>query len=78
MTSLDAPQGATVYTITPPSASDSNPARPFPSRSAVHYELSEDGSVLSLVLDKSWLDDSHRVFPATIDPEVWFRLYAAG
>ncbi len=65
-------QGATVYTITPPSASDSNPARPFPSRSAVHYELSEGGTVLSLVLDKAWLDDSKRVFPVTIDPEVWF------
>ncbi len=65
-------QGAVVYTLTPPSASDANPARPFPSRSAVHYELSEGGTVLSVVLDKAWLDDPSRIFPVTIDPEVWF------
>ncbi len=65
-------QGATIYTITPPSASDADPDRPFPSRSAVHYELSEGGSVLSLVLDRSWLNDPNRLFPVTIDPEVWF------
>jgi hypothetical protein len=64
-------KGAVVYTLTPPSASDSSPDHPFPSRSPVRYELSADGSVLSLVLDKAWLTDPKRLFPVTIDPEAW-------
>ncbi|HEY4811305.1 MAG TPA: DNRLRE domain-containing protein [Solirubrobacteraceae bacterium] len=64
--------GETIYTLTPPRASDANPNRPFPSSDAVHLELSADGTVLTLVLDQAWLKDPGRVFPVTIDPEVWF------
>jgi hypothetical protein len=64
-------QGQTVYTLTPPSATDANPDRPFPSKDVVRYELSGDGSTLSVILDKAWLQDPHRVFPVKIDPEAW-------
>jgi hypothetical protein len=65
--------GAVVYTLTPPNASDSSADRPFPTRGAVRYELSPDGSTLSLIIDKNWLDEPHRVFPVTIDPEAWIK-----
>jgi hypothetical protein len=65
--------GETVYTLAPPSASDSAPERSLPSQSAVHFELSDDGAVLTLVLDQAWLSDPSRVFPVKIDPEVWFN-----
>jgi hypothetical protein len=45
----------------------------LPVTKPVHYELSADGSVLTLALDKAWLNDPKRVFPVTIDPEVYFK-----
>jgi hypothetical protein len=66
-------QGQTVYTLSPPSASDANPDHPFPTREPVHYELSQDGSTLTLSIDKSWLEDPNRVFPVKIDPEAWLK-----
>ncbi len=61
-----------VYTLAAPSASDAASERPFPSKTPAHYELSTAGSVLSLVVDKAWQSDPSRVFPVTIDPEVFF------
>jgi hypothetical protein len=65
-------QGEHVYWIAAPTVSDSAPDRPFPSHAPVHYELSADGTLLTLVLDKAWLTDPERVFPVKIDPEVYF------
>jgi hypothetical protein len=64
--------GKVVYWLAPPTAMDSSAVRHLPSRDPVHYELSSDGSILSLVVDHAWLTDSSRVFPVKIDPEAWF------
>jgi YD repeat-containing protein len=64
--------GKTVYTLAAPTVEDSAKAKSLPTASAVHYELSSDGTVLSLVLDKTWLDSSSRVFPVRIDPDIYF------
>jgi YD repeat-containing protein len=64
--------GKVVYWMDPPTVSDSSAPRHLPSTAPLHYALSEDGSVLSLVLDRSWLEDPKRVFPVKIDPEAWF------
>jgi hypothetical protein len=69
---IDDAEGQQVYWIAAPTASDSAPDRPFPSHAPVHYELSADGTLLTLSLDKAWLSDPARVFPVKIDPEVYF------
>ncbi len=57
------------YVMPAPSLSDSgSSARPDPR--AVHYELSEDGSELSVVIDSAWLGSPERVFPVKLDPTV--------
>jgi len=54
-----------IHAQPPPSASDANPRPSVSLRAvAVRYELSPDGTVLTLVLDKAWLSDPKRVFPA--------------
>jgi hypothetical protein len=64
--------GKVIYWLAAPTATDSSAIRHLPSRAPVHYELSSDGSILSLVIDHAWLTDSSRVFPVKIDPEAWF------
>jgi YD repeat-containing protein len=64
--------GKVAYTMAPPTVTDASPGAQLPSTSAVHYELSGDGSLLSLVLDKSWLEDPRRVFPVQVDPDIYF------
>jgi len=70
---IDGADGKAIYWIGAPTATDASPERPFPSQDPVHYELSDDGSTLTLTLDKGWLNDPKRVFPVTIDPEVYFK-----
>jgi YD repeat-containing protein len=65
-------QGKLIYWLAAPTVSDSSSAQHLPWTAPVHYELSSDGSVLSLVLSKSWLQDPSRVFPVKIDPDVYF------
>jgi YD repeat-containing protein len=65
-------QGKLVYWLAAPTVSDSSSPSDLPAAAPVHYELSSDGSVLSLVLDKSWLEDPARVFPVKIDPDIHF------
>jgi YD repeat-containing protein len=69
---IDDAQGKLVYWLAAPTVSDSSSAEHLPWTAPVHYELSADGSVLSLVLSKSWLEDPARVFPVKIDPDVYF------
>ncbi len=64
--------GKVAYTMAPPTVTDASPGAQLPSTAPVHYELSAEGSVLSLVLDKSWLEDSRRVFPVQVDPDIYF------
>ncbi len=64
--------GTPVYTLAAPTVSDASPGHPFPQHAPVRYQLSANGSVLSLVLDKTWLTARKRIFPVTIDPEVYF------
>jgi YD repeat-containing protein len=64
--------GKVAYTMAPPTATDASLGAQLPSTAPVHYELSADGSVLSLVLDKSWLEDPRRVFPVQVDPDIYF------
>lgn len=64
--------GKRVYWLAAPTVTDSSTSRGFRSRSPVHYELSGDGSVLSLILDSAWLKDPKRTFPVAIDPEVYY------
>lgn len=62
-------QGHPRYVMPAPSLADSGAgARPDPR--AVHYELSEDGSELSVVIDSAWLQSPERVFPVKLDPTV--------
>jgi YD repeat-containing protein len=67
--------GKLVYSLATPSLADSSGKAHLPWTAPVHYELSGDGSVLSLVLDKAWLEDPARVFPVKIDPDVYFGGY---
>jgi YD repeat-containing protein len=67
-----AASGKVLYEIAPPTVSDSAPGAELPANGQAHYELSSDGSTLSLVLSKSWLQDPKRVFPVRIDPDVYF------
>jgi hypothetical protein len=62
-------KGNTIYTLAAPTAADSK-SRTSPA--PVHYELSADGSVLSLVVDAKWLNNPARAFPVKIDPDVYF------
>jgi YD repeat-containing protein len=71
----DALSGKLVYSLATPSVDDSSGKAHLPWTAPVHYELSSDGSVLTLVLDKAWLDDPARVFPVKIDPDVYFGGY---
>jgi YD repeat-containing protein len=64
--------GKPTYTLAAPSVTDSSTAGQFPATTPVHYTLSSDGSILSLVLDKTWLADPKRVFPIKIDPDSYF------
>ena len=64
--------GKRVYWLGAPTVTDPSKQRTFRSRQPVHYELSSDGSTLSLIVDKSWLQSPKRVFPVEIDPEVYF------
>jgi hypothetical protein len=64
-------QGHTVYTIAAPTITDSSKAA-LASAKPVHYVLNAAGTVLTLVVDKSWLSSSSRVFPVRIDPDWYF------
>ncbi len=64
--------GKVAYTMAPPTVTDASPGAQMPSTAPVHYELSPDGSALSLVLAKSWLEDPRRVFPVRVDPDIYF------
>jgi hypothetical protein len=64
--------GQPVYTLAAPSVTDSAMPATFPQHAPVHWDLSGDGSALSLVLDKAWLNSPNRVFPVHIDPDVNF------
>jgi YD repeat-containing protein len=64
--------GKVAYTMAAPTVTDSSPGAQLPSTAPVHYELSGDGSQLTLVLDKSWLQDPRRVFPVQVDPDIYF------
>ncbi len=62
--------GRIVYTLAPPTVADSSSPRRPAASAPVHYELSNDGSVLSLAIDSRWLHNPRRVFPVKIDPNV--------
>lgn len=62
-------QGHPRYVMPAPSIADSG-ARARPDSHEVHYELSEDGSELSVVVDSAWLHSPERSFPVTLDPTV--------
>jgi YD repeat-containing protein len=64
--------GKLLYSLATPSVDDASGKTHLPWTAPVHYELSSDGSVLSLVLDKAWLENPARVFPVKIDPDVYF------
>jgi hypothetical protein len=66
------PSGRIAYTLAAPSISDSSSTAARPQTAPVHYLLNPTGSVLSVVLDKRWLDDPKRVFPVKIDPDEYF------
>jgi RHS repeat-associated protein len=57
------------YVMPTPLIADAAASGP-PNAHAVHYELSEDGSELSVVVDRGWLSDPSRVFPVRIDPSI--------
>lgn len=63
--------GKTVYTLAAPTVDDSAPGH-RPVSAPVHYELSANGAVLSLVIDKAWLSAARRVFPVIVDPDVYY------
>jgi hypothetical protein len=64
--------GSLLYTLAAPTIADSSTAHTPPSTGPAHYELSEEGSLLTLRLDRAWLTDPRRVFPVTVDPDVYF------
>jgi RHS repeat-associated protein len=64
--------GHTVYWLAAPTVEDSSTANDGPLTTPVHYELSEDGKTLSLVVNDSWLHDPTRVFPVRIDPDIYW------
>jgi hypothetical protein len=64
--------GKPVYTMAPPTAADSSPGAQLPSTTPVHYQLSGDGTTLSLLIDTAWLHDPSRVYPVKLDPDVYF------
>src|ERR1035441_7740853 len=66
------PSGKTVYMLAAPAVSDSSSVGQRPASAPIHYQLSADGSVLSLVLEKAWLSDPKRVFPVKVDPDVYY------
>jgi RHS repeat-associated protein len=68
---LDA-TGNTIYRLAAPTVEDSSTSGEQPLTAPVHYELSEDGKTLSLVLDTGWLHDSGRVFPVRVDPDIYW------
>jgi YD repeat-containing protein len=65
-------QGNVAYTIAAPTISDASAGQHLSSNGPVHYELGPDGSTLTLVVDHAWLGSTTRVFPVTIDPDVYF------
>ncbi len=67
---LDA-EGHPRYVMPAPSIADSG-ASARPNSLDVHYELSEDGSVLSVLIDSAWLQSPQRVFPVELDPTIEF------
>jgi RHS repeat-associated protein len=64
-------QGHPRYVMPAPSIADSG-ASARPNSHDVHYELSEDGSELSVVIDSAWLQSPDRVFPVKLDPTIEF------
>lgn len=64
--------GRTVYQLAAPTVADASAGAGDPLTAPVHYELSEDGKTLSLVLDAAWLRDPERVFPVRIDPDIYW------
>jgi RHS repeat-associated protein len=62
--------GREVYWIAPPTVRDAS-IKGMPLVAPVHYELSPDGNSLSVVLDRAWLESAERVFPVTIDPDIY-------
>jgi RHS repeat-associated protein len=63
------PAGQPRYAMPTPSIADAA-STGGPNAKAVHYELSEGGSELSVVVDRAWLSDPSRVFPVKIDPSI--------
>ena len=61
-------QGHSLYRIAAPVVRDAN--QHLPVADAVHYELSADGTTLSLVLSSAWLHAAKRAFPVQIDPDI--------
>ncbi len=62
-------QGHPRYVMPAPSIADAG-ATGRPDSRDVHYALSEDGSQLSVVIDRAWLQSPERVFPVKLDPTV--------
>lgn len=65
------PGGTILFTIVPPTMSDS--ATPRPARSAA-VDMRLKGSTLTIVPDQSWLTGGHRVWPVVVDPTVVIRV----
>jgi hypothetical protein len=64
--------GKALYRIPAPVVFDAS-HRTLPQTAPAHYELSRDGKTLTLVIDPAWLQSSRRVFPVTVDPDVFFN-----
>jgi RHS repeat-associated protein len=60
-------QGHPRYVLPAPTVADSG-AKGLPDTSDVHYELSQDGAELDVVISSAWLASPNRVFPVTVDP----------
>ena len=62
--------GKRIYMLAAPTVHDASSGTAL--TAPVHYELSSDGSTLSVVLSSSWLHDPARVFPVTLDPDLYY------
>lgn len=64
--------GTVAYTIAAPTATDSASIPQLPAPGNAHYELAEGGTVLTLVLNRAWLDAPSTVYPVKVDPDVYY------